>query len=119
MGAYAEGICRFFSVYSATFFLAPLTVRELRDGSKFMGNPGRVYRQGGKDFFRAKKRGQVLFLEEKKGGEFFFGPKKRGANFFFQEKKGGQKVFFGSVNWGVNTFLVEKRGGQRVFYSNK
>ena len=54
----------------------------VRECPKFMGNPGRVYRQGGKDFFQEKKGGQKLFF----GG-------KKGASFFSRAKKGG-KVFF-------------------------
>ena len=37
----------------------------VRERPKFMGYPGRVYRQGSGDFFSGKKRGRRLFLSEK------------------------------------------------------
>ena len=44
-----------------------------RDGSKFIGYPGRAHRQGGEDFFSKKIRGAETFFRKKLGGrELFF-----------------------------------------------
>ena len=80
----------------------------VRECPKFMGNPGRVYRQGGKDFFQEKKRGAKTFFGEKKGGQVFFSRAKKGGKVFFEGEKGGQKVFLNRSKWGASTFLVEK-----------
>ena len=55
----------------------------LREGAKFIGNPGRVYLKGGRHFFGKKKKGARTFFRQKKGGKFFFYLEKRGATFFF------------------------------------
>ena len=45
----------------------------LRDGSKFIGYPGRDHRQGDEDFFFEKKRGGADFFSKKiRGAETFF-----------------------------------------------
>ena len=55
----------------------------LREGAKFIRNPGQVYRQGGTDLSDRKKRGAKIFL----------GRKKRGQILFSGEKKGGKKLY--------------------------
>ena len=54
----------------------PLTVSvgqgEVRDGSKFIGYPGRDHRQGGEDFFSNKNRGAQTFFRKKLGGRRLF-----------------------------------------------
>ena len=67
--------------------------RRLREGAKFVRNPGRVYRQGAETFFESKKEGLRFFGGEKKGGKDFFGEEKKGAKSFFEGKKGGRIVF--------------------------
>ena len=66
----------------------------LRDGAKFMGDTGRVYRQGGIDFFQKKKWGANTFFERKKRGRRFFCEIKKGDNNFFEIKKWGALTFF-------------------------
>ena len=56
-------------------------------------NMGWDYRQGGRDFFREKKRGAKSFFGRKKGGEDFFWEKKMGRVLFFEGKKGVWKFF--------------------------
>jgi hypothetical protein len=43
-----------------------------RDGSKFIGYPGRDHRQGGEDFFSKKNRGAQTFFRKKLGGRRLF-----------------------------------------------
>ena len=43
----------------------------LRERPKFMGYPGRVYRQGGGDFFQVKKK-RATFFQGKVGGRTLF-----------------------------------------------
>ena len=56
----------------------------IRDGSKFMGYPGRDHRQGAKTFFE-KKLGGADFFQEKLGGADFFSEKNRGRRVFFEK----------------------------------
>ena len=51
-----------------------LIIQGLREGAKFMGNPGRVYLQGGRPFFGKKKKGARTFFRQKKGGQVLFLP---------------------------------------------
>ena len=44
----------------------------IRDGSKFIGYPGRVHRQGGEDFLSKKKKGAQTFFETIRRAETFF-----------------------------------------------
>ena len=94
-----------------------------------MGNPGRVYRQGGKDFFQEKKRGaktffggkkggQVFFSRAKKGGKVFFWGRKRGAESFFEEVKLGGQYFFWWKKGGAHTFLRVKNDGLDFFFND-
>ena len=72
-----------------------------------MGYPGRVYRQGGGDFFSGKK-GVTTFFQEKKGGRgvFFDIPKERGQH-FFRGKVGGLTLLFWGEK-GSKTFFVSQ-----------
>ena len=72
----------------------------LRERPKFMGYPGRVYRQGGGDFFSAEKKGAKRFFQQKKGGAEFFSAKKKGVTRFFQRKKKGGDEFFSAKKRG-------------------
>ena len=57
-------------VFRATFSFsyAECCNKVLREEAKFKGYPGRVLKQGGKDFFRKKYDGLGLFFLENKGG---------------------------------------------------
>ena len=59
--------------FSFQFFIQPKFY--LRDGSKFIGYPGRDYLQGGEDFSKNIR-----------GATTFFQPKKAGRRLFFQTK---------------------------------
>ena len=48
------------------------TVKKVRDGSKFIGYPGRDHRQGGEDFFSKKKGGADFFSKKIRGRRLFF-----------------------------------------------
>ena len=79
-----------------------------------MGNPGRVYEQGGYDFFlTGEKGGHTLFLTTKKGGPgVFFSDEKGGPLFIFPNEKGGHQHFSTIIFWGANTFLQTVSRGQ-------
>ena len=62
-----------------------ITSDYIRDGSKFIGYPGRDHRQGGDDFFSKKIRGAQTFFRKKLGGGDFFLKKIRGAKTFFRK----------------------------------
>ena len=78
-----------------------------RDGSKFMGNPGRDNRQGGKHFFGRKKKGAGTFFAIKKGGKYFFLEKIKGTNIIFHRKKGGHEIFSSHrINILINRIIL-------------
>ena len=69
----------------------------VRERPKFIGYPGRVYRQGAATFFQRKKGGDEIFSTKKKGATSFFQRKKRGRRVFFSEKIGGDDFFLHGV----------------------
>ena len=86
-----------------------------------MGNPGRVYEQGGYDFFWPVKKGGIhFFWLRKKGGQAFFSPMKKGGHYlFFQMKKGGSNIFPQSYFGGPILFYRQFWGGNNFFFRKK
>ena len=76
----------------------------LRERSKFTGNPGRVFRGEGQDFFYERKKGASTFFDLKKGGH----------KLFFHEKKGGASIFSLKIR-GAYIFFFRKNGGPILF----
>ena len=90
---YPEIMCaKIFLLYSSFIYIAIICLLEfmnyhpkkviklyVRDGSKFIGYPGRDHRQGGEDFFSKKKGGADFFWKKIRGAETFFRKKLRGS----------------------------------------
>ena len=89
------GVTKFFGILKKITRPHRLFVydRSLREGAKFMGYPGRVLKQGDKDFFYEKIWRARTFFLKKKGARTFFTKKYDGLRLFFVIKKGGQEVF--------------------------
>ena len=71
-------------------------LKPIRNGSKFIGYPGRDHRKGGEDFFRKKQGGADLFPKEIRGAETFF-EKNQGAKTSFRKKLGDEDFFYEKV----------------------
>ena len=107
-----------FGIFRDIKYLRLLKFVYVRERPKFMGYPGQNYRQGGVDFFSAKKKGATSFIQQKKGGAEFFSAKKRGRRVFFNEKKGARS-FFQENKGGRGIFLTYQKRGANTFFKRK
>ena len=101
-----------YNFFVSTKFLIEIGL--LRDGSKFIGYPGRDHRQGGGDFFSKKIGGRRLF-SKKIGGRILFFEKNRKVKTFFTIKfenprfhlkkaifvRRSNKIYVGLSDWSV------------------
>ena len=87
----------------------------LRDGSKFIVNPGRDHRRGVKTFFERQLGGVDFFFEKIGGGDFFSKKKIGGEDFFSKIKNKGGADFFTTkfenprFNFSKKNFLKIKK----------
>ena len=80
----------------------------LRERPKFMGYPGRFYRQW-----------EVTFSSKKKGAPTFLKWINRGRKVFFSAKKKRRRVFFCKEKKRANRFFGIPKEGETLFYKGR